>query len=121
MMTTEAPSNVNRGTPTEDTRAKRQRSAGLVTPTSSPESTVTTTPKSTTPIEAVLQGCILPYVETLHPGLQDYVCNLAKEFFLAFATHFWKDKKFKQMSDDSDYIPTSYRVGFKLNVSQNWW
>ena len=116
-MTTEAPSNANRGTPTEDTRAKRQRSAGLVTPTSSPESTVTTTPKSTTPIEAVLQGCILPYVETLHPGLQDYVCNLAKEFFLAFATHYWKYKKFKQMSDDSDYIPTSCRVGFKLNVS----
>ena len=87
--------------PTEDSR-----------PTSPP---VAKPPVIKTPLVVALEMGT-SHVATLHEEAQPYLREFVKETLGAFATYYWKQKKYKEMAEDPSYIPSSYKIGLTLNA-----
>ena len=56
------------------------------------------------------------HVATLHEEAQPFLQQCVKESLGAFATYYWKQKKYQEMADDPSYVPSSCKIGLTLNA-----
>ena len=94
---------------------KRSRAA-LPKEDSAPTSTPPAKPTVIkTPLAAALEMG-MRHIVTLHEEAQPFLSQNVKETLGAFATFYWKQKKYKEMVDDPGYVPSSCRIGLTLNA-----
>jgi hypothetical protein len=55
------------------------------------------------------------HVATLHLEAQPFLRECVEQVRGAFATHYWKQKKYQEMVGDPNYVPSSCKIGLTLN------
>ena len=55
------------------------------------------------------------HVKTLHLDAQPFLRECVEQVLGAFATHYWKQKKYQEMTGDPNYVPSSCKIGLTLN------
>ena len=94
---------------------KRSR-ASLPTEGSCPTSTpVAKPPVIKTPSVVVLE-LGTSHVATLHEEARPFLRERVAQALSAFATYYWKQKKYQEMADDPSYVPSSCKIGLTLNA-----
>ena len=106
--------------PAVPTNGQSKRSRTCRAPSTSegarPSSTPTKQPPVLqTPLAAAL-ALGMSHVATLHKEAQPFLQELIKQVLGEFATHYWKQKKYREMVANTSYVPASCKIGLTLNA-----
>jgi hypothetical protein len=56
------------------------------------------------------------HIATLHIEAQPFLLDGVEKVLGAFATFYWKQKKYEEMVGDPNYVPSSCKIGLTLNA-----
>ena len=56
------------------------------------------------------------YVATLHEEAQPFLRLCVEQTLSSFATYYWKQKKYTEMVEDPNHVPSSCKIGLTLNT-----
>jgi len=58
----------------------------------------------------------MSHVAPLHNEAQPFLQENIKQVLGEFLTHYWKQKKYREMVGDPNYVPSSYKIGLTLSA-----
>ena len=96
---------------------KRSRTGRAVLSTESSRPTSTPAPKPPvvkTPLVIALE-LGTTYVATLHEEAQPFLRLCVEQTLSSFATYYWKQKKYTEMVENPNHVPSSCKIGLTLN------